>query len=490
MKIFSDFLCFPLFSYFVLLSLGTTKKTLFFVHGQEESSVSDLDTSVVVGCIPKGEFIRGRDYYKDHKVKTSYSKTFNVEYYGSYKIIRSVRSGFSILATQCGTQPPPNLQTKAAVTIPIERNIKIQRNEENGLPAPSIIDPRVPENEDVGGVVIDSVSYLKFIEVLGATDEISGYTGALYQSSSACVRDAIASRDMALIGFDPSLTGLDNIQLKSMNVDATFTASHPTAYQAMLVDIAKETSALGAAEYIKFFAAFFNKEDVANAYFEELEGRYNCIQEKKPPVKDRVALPPQVLWATKTQMGWLVMQCPGVECSLVQDAGAELVAPAFMSNEEKSYLNDEDFADLAAMADVLIYNGDLKSIYDYSVSRDSNFYKLIDDIPAVQEGRVYDTNGAGAVAWTEEAILAPDVVLADIMSTIYDDEPEFDVKRTYLRKPLEGGDKLKRDGTLIDTKSPEQKCEKVAPKLYLIKSDLSVSCGLSNRRKLSKMFLR
>jgi len=142
------------------------------------------------------------------------------------------------------------------------------------------------------------------------------------------------------------------------------------------------------------------------------------------------------------------------------------------------------------MADVLIYNGDLKSIYDYSVSRDSNFYKLIDDIPAVQEGRVYDTNGAGAVAWTEEAILAPDVVLADIMSTIYDDEPEFDVKRTYLRKPLEGGDKLKRDGTLIDAKSPEQKCEKIGPKLYLIKSDLSVSCGLSNRRKLSKMFLR
>jgi len=477
--------------FFLSLSLLGLESNFVLVKSQE-TSTSDLDTTVVVGCIPKGEFIRGRDYYKDHKVKTSYSKTFNVEYYGSYKIIRSVRSGFSILATQCGTQPPPNLETKATVTIPIERDLKIERNEHNELPPPSIIDPRVPSNgkENVGGVVLDSVSYLKFLEVLGVTDEISGYTGALYQSSSACVRDAIQSREVTLVGFDASLTGLDNMQLQTMNVDATFTASHPTAYQAMLVDMAKETSALGVAEYVKFFAAFFNKEDVANAYFQDLEERYNCISEKKPPVKDRVALPPQIVWATRTQMGWLVMQCPGVECSLVQDAGAELVAPAFMSTEENSYLNDQDFADLAEMADVLIYGGDLKAIYDYSVSRDSSFYKLIDNISAVQEGRVYDTNGAGPVAWTEEAILAPDVVLADIMSTIYEDQPEFDIKRTYLRKPLEGGDKLNRDGTLVDTKSPEQKCEKIGPKLYLIKSDLSVSCGLPTRRNLLKKFLR
>jgi len=487
MKTIFYFLSFPLVSYLMFLSLGT-EKTFSVVQGQED--LSDYNTEVVLGCIPKGEFVRGRDYYKDHKVKTSYSKTFNVEYYGSYKIIRSVRSGFSILATQCGTQPPPNIETKAEVTIPIQRNIKIQRSEQNELPAPSVIDPRGSAHDNVGGVVLDSVSYLKFLEILGVTDEISGYTGALYQSSSPCVRDAIASRDMTLIGFDPSLTGLDNKQLKSMNVDATFTAAHPSAYQAMLVDIGKESSALGVAEYVKFFAAFFNKEDAANAYFEELEGRYTCIQEKKPPVKDRIALPPQVLWATRTQMGWLVMQCPGVECSLVQDAGAELVAPAFMSNDQKSYLNDQDFADLAAMADVLIYGGDLKTIYDYSVSRDSSFYKLVDGIPAVQEGRVYDTNGAGPVAWTEEAILAPDVLLADLMSTLYEEQPEFDVKRTYLRKPLDGGDILKRDGTLIDTKNPEQKCEKIEPKLYLIKSDLSVSCSLSNRRKLPKTFLR
>ena len=61
-----------------------------------------------------------------------------------------------------------SIETKAMVTIPIERDLKIKRNEQNELPPPSIIDPRVPSNgkENVGGVVLDSVSYLKFLEVL------------------------------------------------------------------------------------------------------------------------------------------------------------------------------------------------------------------------------------------------------------------------------------------------------------------------------------
>jgi iron complex transport system substrate-binding protein len=372
-------------------------------HGTDVTVTSAPTSNLKSGeCVGNYGDIAAEDYdYFPDKFDVGHADIFTVTYHKTYKIITSswADSTHKVVAYQCGT------------TVP---GVDITGDADLVVPVP------------VTKVGIVSSTHVPWIELLDERASIKHYTSPVENIASPCLKAAAgvtySASDATGAEMDASLTSAD--------VDVTF-GDHWTksTHKIVLLSDTHEKHPLEVAEYVGVIGALYNKEDEAMAIHENIESRYACVKANTQKLRAAAAsfpvtVPtPKVLWfnyySTGGESGWSVGTCPNWYCTIIEDAGGELLSyadmdPANTVNGYKGYLSDEQLLSRADQADYLIlYGGIEEALVEKQAA-------VLDKISAWETGG-FHTSGRGKIDWFGSRIAEPDVLLEDMVVAINSD---------------------------------------------------------------------
>lgn len=187
-----------------------------------------------------------------------------------------------------------------------------------------------------------------------------------------------------------------------------------------------ETSLLARAEWMKFVAAFYDKEAFADSIFNVINNNYIAAKEKAQDVKNK----PKVMSGSNYRGTWYVPAGKNFIARLYADAGGAYF-----------YENDTTKGSLP-----LNFETAVKNFSNSDVWLSCNF-NIIEDLfkadtkhnlfNPVKKGKVYNFNKkmlpSGANDFWESAVVRPDILLTDVISVLH---PEIlpDYETVYINK--------------------------------------------------------
>jgi iron complex transport system substrate-binding protein len=247
------------------------------------------------------------DYYPS-KIEITYAKGFSVSYFKSYKIVDVYNDGDS--------------------TELIQRYYLV----EQGTKAPEMESDAELIRVPLASVSCLSTTQIAYLSVLKQCNAISGVGHADFIKDSI-IQEQVSKGwtieitrggqvDKELILQSNTSTLMANA-FDELSVSSLSELGIPVIYSTEYL----ENNALARAEWIKFFALFFNAEKKASTYFTELEKKYNEIQEK---IIEKNA-EPGVMFGSYYQGTWFVPGGKSLIPSLFKDAGASYVYADQMS---------------------------------------------------------------------------------------------------------------------------------------------------------------
>lgn len=173
-----------------------------------------------------------------------------------------------------------------------------------------------------------------------------------------------------------------------------------------------ERSPLGAAEWIKFFALFWNREAEAEVFFKEVETHYNQLVKLAAGVPQKLKVFTGLPWKDQ----WNMPAGNSSVARLLADAGLDYVYKSKQSAGNLT-LSMEEVLNDAIDADVWIlvtyFNGN-KNIADLT-SIDSRFERFA----AVRSGNVLLCD-LSVSDYFGQAVLRPDLLLGDLLLLVHD----------------------------------------------------------------------
>ena len=187
-----------------------------------------------------------------------------------------------------------------------------------------------------------------------------------------------------------------------------------------------ETSLLGRAEWIKFVAVFYNKEQLADSIFTDIEKRYNELKDRALKVKKK----PKVMSGNNFRGTWYMPAGQSFMGQLFRDAGGDY----FYANDTTTGslpLNVETVLKNFAETDVWL-NVNFSTI-DELIKADSK-HALFHPVITLQ---VYNFNKrllpSTANDFWESAVARPDLLLGDVIAILH---PELlpDYEFVYAEK--------------------------------------------------------
>lgn len=334
------------------------------------------------------------------KATVKYAKRFKISYHGGYKILevnspwRSSSDTFKYVLYRRGATKPNITDANLFVEIPLKR------------------------------VVVTSTSLAPSFEMLGITDRLVGMVNPRFANTKS-VAAAFASGKIKAIGkgngmedsvnleklleVDPELvftygtgTKFDHhAKFDEANVDYVFTASY------------MEETPLGRCEWLKFVAAFFNKEAVAEKLFDEMATRYEELAKRGRATRKK----PVTFNNISFRGTWHVPGGRSYIATLIRDAGADYIWKDDGSVGGKP-LNLEGVLAKAKNAEVWINPG----VYD---SLDA----ILEADPrhgifrAMKTGNIYNhtlrINKYGGNDYWEGAMARPHLLLADLITIMH-----------------------------------------------------------------------
>lgn len=168
-----------------------------------------------------------------------------------------------------------------------------------------------------------------------------------------------------------------------------------------------ETSALGRAEWMRFYGLLFGRENQANTLFASTASRYNELVEKVKACTEK----PVVLSDSRYGQVWYVPGCYSTVGRIYRDAAA--INPFdYLENSGSSPLAPEQVLDKASQADIwlLKYNqAEEKTLAELARDADINT-----QFKAFKEHNVWGCN-TGSTNFYEEAPYHPDLFLEDLI---------------------------------------------------------------------------
>jgi iron complex transport system substrate-binding protein len=214
----------------------------------------------------------------------------------------------------------------------------------------------------------------------------------------------------ALLALQPDLVFATSIGSPELDVLALLDRSGLP----YVVDAAwTEPTPLGRAEWLKFTAAFFDREAEANRLFDQIAARYEEIAALGRSVEKR----PTVLVGTPFQGTWHVSGGAAYQAKLIADAGGDYL----WADDPTTGAISLDFETVYARgiaADVWIHPYGWSSLAD-GLRADER----MTDFASFRSGRVYNndarTNGTGGNDYWETGSLRPDLILADLLEIFH-----------------------------------------------------------------------
>ena len=358
-----------------------------------------------------------RDYFPV-KSEVEYAEGFTIEYFKHYQVVTirkpylgaTEADGFRYVLVQCGTPAPEGFEGVPVIEVPIE------------------------------SAIVMSTTQLPHFTTLGILDALVGVDGGFYISTPE-IAAKYAADGLAEVGYGSEVNAEVAVDTGA-EVVFTFASGLPeydsfpkleeAGMQTAINAEYAEISPLARAEWIKFTAAFFNKEAEAAAYFGAVAGEYEALAALTAGLTPEER--PDVLWNSFSSYidAWAI---PGAETYvgvLLKDAGADVVL-ADRAPLESVNVSFETAYEAGIEAEVwfpLVYG---ISTLEGLAASDERYV----DFGAFQTGAVYNTDGRvnanGGNDYFENGVNEPQVVLADLIAILHPAVlPEHTL--VYLRK--------------------------------------------------------
>jgi iron complex transport system substrate-binding protein len=324
-----------------------------------------------------------------------YSKGFSIEYHRGYRIIN----------VHADWQNQGNTPAFRYLLVP------------RGNPHPEgFPDAQVVETP-VRSVICLSSLYVAYLSKLNLLPAMKGVDNYAYINDTAALRLIREGKVQEVRGSNT----IDLEKVLTINPDLVITYgmgdprydSHPKLLEAGLkvavtVDHL-ERSPLGRAEWLKFVAAFFDKEQLADSLFRGVEQRYRQLAELGRKAENK----PTVFTAVKYGDGWYMPGGDSQMAELFADAGADYLW-ADSRNTGSLRLNYEEVFSRAVNADYWINTSDWGTERDLIANDSRNT-----EFKAYKNRNIYNNNARvnaqGGNDYWESGLLNPDVILADLI---------------------------------------------------------------------------
>ncbi len=344
-----------------------------------------------------------------YKVKNKYADLFMIEKYGSIsKLSVFKKSGLlyeDYVLVPKNETVPDSLKNKTIIRTPAER------------------------------VVCLSTTHVAFIEIIDETDKIKGVSESAFIYSPQ-VRTFIEKNKISDVGHENSL---DFELLLSLNPDlitvydingtlsSTINKIKTLNLPVVLINEYLETSVLGQAEWMKFFAEFFGKAEWSEKKFNEISDSY--IQLKQ--ILDTVSEKPAVLLNMPWKGIWYIPGGKSNIARLINDAGGNYL---WKNSEERhnTPLTIEEVYLKASIADFWLNTGQATDINDIL-----NTDIRLSDLPPIKNRQIFNRTKrisiGGGNDYMESGTVRPDLILKDLIFIFH---PEIIPKHTlyYYQK--------------------------------------------------------
>lgn len=265
---------------------------------------------------------------------------------------------------------------------------------------------------------------------LGAGNAITGVCDAQY-INVPIVRQALASGRIIDCGnsMSPVVERIVKLRPQALFVSPFDGASYGQIDHlgVPLIECADymETSALGRAEWMRFYGSLMGKEAQADSIFNVVEQSYNKLKQSA----GRTAFRPKVLTERVVNGVWY---CPGGNSSmgrLLVDAGADYI---FATDEHSGSLSlsPEVVITKGSAADywLFVYHGN-KPLSSDDLLNEYAGYKMI---KAFRNGKVYQCGASTGTPYFDEISFRPDFLLADFLK-IFHPEIEHNAQTRYYK---------------------------------------------------------
>lgn len=371
---------------------------LFFISSCKESSKDTLPLKTPVVT-----------------TKIAYAKGFTIE---------KQSSGITIIRLMTPWVNAETTYTYALIPKEIQATITVNKDKYDAI----ISTP-------VEHIVVTSTTHIPALEELGVLDHLIGFPDTKYISSKAA-RKRIESGNIKELGVNEILNTEAILALRPdlifgfaiNNGNSTYEtiqrANIPVVYNGDWV----EETPLGKAEWIKFFAPFFNKTKEADAIFNDIEKAYLDAKTLAAKAKNK----PSVLSGAMFKDVWYLPGGKSWAANFLEDANADYL---WSATDEKGSLSLswESVLDVGQHAEYWIGPAQFASYQELKSS--SPHYAQFD---AFQKGKIFSTANTlgetGGTLYYELGPQRPDLVLKDLIHILHPGLlPNYE---PYFFKPL------------------------------------------------------
>lgn len=272
----------------------------------------------------------------------------------------------------------------------------------------------------IDNIVVTSTTHIPALEALGELDRLVGFSDTKYVSSKAA-RKRIDAGHIKELGINESLNTEAVLALKPDLVVGFAVSGSNSAYETLQRsqipvtyngDWVEETP-LGKAEWIKFFAPFFNKESEANVIFAEIEKSY--LDAKK--LAKTADSTPTVLSGAMYKDVWYLPGGKSWAANFLADANANYLWKKTLENGSLS-LSWESVLNVAKHADFWIGPAQFKT---YSEMESSSTHYL--QFNAFENKKIFTfaktVGETGGSLYYELGPQRPDLVLKDLIHILH-----------------------------------------------------------------------
>jgi iron complex transport system substrate-binding protein len=353
------------------------------------------------------DFDPNTNYFPEQAAVT-HANGLEIEYHGHYKILRTLTpfpgasDPFEYVLVMCGTPEPDDVSADALVIeIPFDRSITL------------------------------TTTILPQVEEIGVLDSLVGLDSFAYVNNLR-VREMIASDRLVEAGFGSAIN-VEVVLASEADVVFTYgydpsTDAHPVLLDAGIPTAVTaewlETTPLGRAEWIKFSAAFFNREAEANAAFAEIVAEYETLAALAadiPPEAQPMMLPN---FFSNTEQAWNLPGADSYLAQLMRDAGVQIVlggADDVQGQVGSVPYSFEAVYEAGLDADFWIPNAFAVNTLDDLLALDERYA----DFSTFQNGGVWNNtarvNENGGNDYWETGVTNPHLLLADLIAIFHPD---------------------------------------------------------------------
>lgn len=270
-------------------------------------------------------------------------------------------------------------------------------------------------------VVCMSTTHAAFISEIGKTETIIGLSGTNFIHNEK-INNRIEKNLIIDVGYEENLNFEKLIKLKPDVIFIYEIGDETSMYINKLkelkfnvVNVAEfiETSPLARAEWIKFFAAFYDEIPKAENLFSQIESDYNNLKLEARKSNNI----PTVITSIPMKNSWYVPGTKSYMYNIISDAGAKFIID---DNQEEGSLtmNFENVFEKSIEADYWINLELVSSKKDILA-----FDERLKEFKSFKNDKIYNydlkVNKSGGNDYWEKGVVFPNLILKDLISIFH-----------------------------------------------------------------------